>query len=97
MSLWICWSCTSIPIPRTDLAHYLCTRPETLSRAIHELQQSGLIRIVAPNEFEVLDLAVAAETLGFVLRARADCVIRGPKGNQETFIWLRKSPAALAP
>lgn len=54
----------SIPIPRTDLAHYLGTRPETLSRAIHELQQSGLIRIVDPYEFELLDLAGLLEVSG---------------------------------
>jgi 23S rRNA (cytidine1920-2'-O)/16S rRNA (cytidine1409-2'-O)-methyltransferase len=38
-----------------------------------------------------------AEKLGFALIAQADCVIAGPKGNQETFIWLRRSPPERAP
>jgi CRP/FNR family transcriptional regulator, anaerobic regulatory protein len=44
-----------IPFARRALAHYLGARPETLSRAFHELECNGVIRIVAPNIFEVLD------------------------------------------
>ena len=59
--------------------------------------KGGVVRDPDVRRQAIEDSIQAAETLGFVLRARADCVIRGPKGNQETFIWLRKSPAALAP
>jgi len=47
---------------------------------------------------DAIDALVAdAEKLSFERIAQADCVITGPKGNQETFIWLRRSTAAPAP
>lgn len=44
-----------VPLSRKDLAHYLGARPETLSRAFHELERKGILRIVDPYHFEVLD------------------------------------------
>lgn len=44
-----------VPLSRKDLAHYLGARPETLSRAFHELEGKGILRIVDPHHFEVLD------------------------------------------
>jgi CRP/FNR family transcriptional regulator len=56
-----------LPLARRDLAHYLGTRPETLSRALHELEGDGVIRIIGPNLFEILDeealLAASGEDL----------------------------------
>ena len=47
---------------------------------------------------EAIDSLVAdAEKVGFDLVAQADSVITGPKGNQETFIWLRRSAVPPAP
>lgn len=46
-----------LPLSRTDLAHYLGTRPESLSRAFHELQNKGILRIFDPYRFEIPDLA----------------------------------------
>lgn len=43
------------PISRKDLAHYLGARPETLSRAFHELEAKGILRIVDPYHFEIVD------------------------------------------
>lgn len=63
-----------VPLARKDLAHYLGARPETLSRAFHELEDKGLLRIVDPYHFEIVDeqalMAAAGDDL--VLASRAD-------------------------
>jgi CRP/FNR family transcriptional regulator, anaerobic regulatory protein len=43
-------------LPRADLASYLGTRPETLSRALHELAARKVIRILDPYRFQIDDL-----------------------------------------
>jgi CRP/FNR family transcriptional regulator len=56
-----------VPLARKDLAHYLGARPETLSRAFHEFGRKGILRIVDPYHFEIIDrpalLAAAGEDL----------------------------------
>ncbi len=47
----------SLPLARKDLAHYLGTRPESLSRAFHKLKDLGLVEIIDPSHFEIPDLA----------------------------------------
>ena len=44
-----------VPLTRKDLAHYLGARPETLSRAFHELAEKGVLRIIDPFHFEIVD------------------------------------------
>lgn len=44
-----------VPLSRKDLAHYLGARPETLSRAFHALEDMGVLRIVDPQHFAILD------------------------------------------
>jgi CRP/FNR family transcriptional regulator len=44
-----------VPLARKDLAHYLGARPETLSRAFHELEGKGILRIIDPYHFEIAD------------------------------------------
>jgi CRP/FNR family transcriptional regulator, anaerobic regulatory protein len=44
-----------VPLERRDLAQYLGARPETLSRAFHELERKGVLRIIDPRRFEVLN------------------------------------------
>jgi len=44
-----------IPIGRTDLAHLLGTRHESISRAFHALADAGTIAIVKPDLVEILD------------------------------------------
>lgn len=44
-----------VPLSRKDLAHYLGARPETLSRAFHELEDRGILRIVDPYHFTIVD------------------------------------------
>jgi len=43
-----------VPLTRADLAGYLGTRTETLSRAFHELAARGVLHIVDPYRFEIL-------------------------------------------
>ncbi len=45
-----------VPLSRKDLAHYLGTRPESLSRAFHELEHQGVLQILSPYLFDILDL-----------------------------------------
>ncbi|MDE3078402.1 MAG: Crp/Fnr family transcriptional regulator [Paracoccaceae bacterium] len=51
-------------IKRSDLAHYLGARPESLSRAFHELEDAGVIRINDPYDFDVLDMAGLVDISG---------------------------------
>jgi CRP/FNR family transcriptional regulator, anaerobic regulatory protein len=44
-----------VPLARKDLAQYLGARPETLSRAFHELENKGIVKIIDPHHFEILD------------------------------------------
>ncbi len=44
-----------VPLSRRDLAHYLGARPETLSRAFHQLEDSAVLRIIDPFHFDILD------------------------------------------
>jgi len=44
-----------VPLSRKDLAQYLGSRPETLSRAFHDLQRKGILRIIDPYHFEIID------------------------------------------
>lgn len=60
-----------LPLSRKDLAQYLGTRPESLSRSFHELEDKGILRILDPYMFEILDLDALIEISG------QDLVIEG--------------------
>ena len=45
-----------IPVGRNDLAQYLGTTVETISRTVQGFSRDGLIRIHNPLQFEILDL-----------------------------------------
>jgi 23S rRNA (cytidine1920-2'-O)/16S rRNA (cytidine1409-2'-O)-methyltransferase len=51
--------------------------------------RGGVVRDAGLRREAIASLVAVAEKLGFQLVAEADSVITGPKGNQETFIWLR--------
>lgn len=51
-------------IKRSNLAQYLGARPESLSRAFHELEDAGVIRINDPYDFDVLDMAGLVDISG---------------------------------
>lgn len=53
-----------VVIRRVELAHYLGTRPETLSRAFHQLAKAQAIRIVDAYCFEILDLGLLIDFAG---------------------------------
>lgn len=53
-----------LPLSRKDLAHYLGTRPESLSRSFHELEDKGILRILDPYMFEILDLDALIDISG---------------------------------
>jgi 23S rRNA (cytidine1920-2'-O)/16S rRNA (cytidine1409-2'-O)-methyltransferase len=59
--------------------------------------KGGVVRDPELRRAAIAALVAEAEGLGFELVAEVDCVITGPKGNQETFIWLRRSASSLAP
>jgi CRP/FNR family transcriptional regulator len=46
----------TLPIGRADLAQYLSTTVETISRTLQGMARDGLIEIVTPNQFVVRDL-----------------------------------------
>ncbi len=43
-----------VPVSRKDMAAYLGTTPESISRAIHKFAREGVIRIVDPLSFEIV-------------------------------------------
>ena len=51
-------------LPRADLASYLGTRPETLSRALHELADLKVIQLLDPYRLQIDDLAALLEMAG---------------------------------
>jgi 23S rRNA (cytidine1920-2'-O)/16S rRNA (cytidine1409-2'-O)-methyltransferase len=59
--------------------------------------KGGVVRDPALREGAIAAIVAEAERLEFALVARTDSVITGPKGNLETFIWLRRSPVERAP
>ena len=59
--------------------------------------KGGVVRDPELRRGAVANLVADAEKLGFELVAEADSVITGPKGNQETFIWLRRLAAVPVP
>ena len=59
--------------------------------------KGGVVRDPNLRREAIASLVAEAHRLGFELIAEVDSVITGPKGNQETFIWLRRSAVAPAP
>ena len=55
--------------------------------------KGGVVRDPEVRREAISTIIDAAEELGFQVRAQSDSVIMGPKGNQETFIWLRRGEA----
>lgn len=53
-----------IPIGRPDLAHLLGTRPESISRALHALDEAGHIQILQPDLIRIRDVEALAEEAG---------------------------------
>ena len=53
--------------------------------------KGGVVRDPERRRQAVEDAVAASTSFGLSCVARADSVIAGPKGNQETFIWLRKA------
>lgn len=45
-----------VPISRRDMAGYLGTTVESISRAIQQMSRRGIIRIIDPRRFEILDI-----------------------------------------
>jgi 23S rRNA (cytidine1920-2'-O)/16S rRNA (cytidine1409-2'-O)-methyltransferase len=59
--------------------------------------KGGVVRDLEVRREAISALVAEARHLGFELIAEADSVITGPKGNQETFIWLRRVAPAGSP
>jgi CRP/FNR family transcriptional regulator, anaerobic regulatory protein len=53
-----------VPLRRTALAHHLGTRPETLSRALHQLEADGVVQFLDPYRFKIPSLAKLTRALG---------------------------------
>ena len=53
-----------VPFSRKDLANYLGARPETLSRAFHELEGKGVLQIVDPYHFKITDAEALVDAAG---------------------------------
>ena len=53
-----------VPMNRGDFARCLAIRPESLSRALHDLAGEGLIHLVSKDEFRILDLPRLVELAG---------------------------------
>ena len=53
-----------LPLRRQELAHYLGTTPESLSRSFHELANRGILQIIDPQHFAILDLGALIDISG---------------------------------
>jgi CRP/FNR family transcriptional regulator len=53
-----------IPISRRDLAHHLGARPESISRAFHQLRKLGAIEIDDAHTIRIIDVAALLEQSG---------------------------------
>ena len=53
-----------LPVSRTHLSHLLGIRPESLSRALHKLQDRRLVELGAENRIAILDLPGLIEISG---------------------------------
>ncbi|WP_164871813.1 Crp/Fnr family transcriptional regulator [Solirhodobacter olei] len=53
-----------LAIRRPDLAQYLGARPESLSRAFHQLERDGLLRMNSPHDFDILDVPGLIDVAG---------------------------------
>ena len=62
-----------------------------------QVGKGGVVRDPELRRQAIAAVTEGAAKLGFALVDQADCVITGPKGNQETFIWLRRAAAEPAP
>jgi CRP-like cAMP-binding protein len=47
----------TVVLSRRDIADYLGTSIETISRIVHRLSETGLIEIIGPSQFRLLDVA----------------------------------------
>lgn len=56
--------------------------------------KGGVVRDAVTRQAAIDGVSAKAAELGFVERARADAVIRGPRGNHEAFLLLQKSVVA---
>ena len=54
----------TIPVSRLDLAHLLGTRPESISRALHALEDIGDIEIMAPDRILIRNAGALAAKAG---------------------------------
>lgn len=63
-----------VPLSRKDLAHYLGTRPESLSRAFHKLANEGVLRIIDPFHFEIMNEEGLIQASGDALTVSEDGV-----------------------
>lgn len=61
-----------VPFSRKDLANYLGARPETLSRAFHELEGKGILQIVDPYHFKIADEEALIDAAGDDLTIQDD-------------------------
>jgi 23S rRNA (cytidine1920-2'-O)/16S rRNA (cytidine1409-2'-O)-methyltransferase len=59
--------------------------------------KGGVVRDPEHRRVAIERLLADAANIGFELIAQADSVITGPKGNQETFIWLRRAKVPPGP
>lgn len=53
-----------IPIRRSDLAHHLGARPESVSRALHDLHDRGIVELIDPYTVQIRDVAELVEVSG---------------------------------
>jgi CRP/FNR family transcriptional regulator len=87
--------CVTVPVSRRDVATYLGTTVESISRAIQHLSRSGIIRILDPQHFEVLNRKALLEISGRDEFA-ADYVEATPPARAGVFGGGMEKPLQLA-
>lgn len=61
-----------------------------------KVEKHGVVRDEQARTHAIQRVKTQAENAGFVVSGSADAVIKGPRGNQEHFIWLKRRPSPAA-
>ena len=79
----------TLPVNRSDLADYLGTAPESISRAFSRLESERLLKRVGPRTLEILDVSGLEEFCAGCRRAESGTIVRSSGAQSRRFHQAR--------